>query len=176
MPSSAHSAWVDELLHHLEHYGPEAGAALEYIHRHRTKVGVHDQPTGARWTIDRRLEMHPRFVAAAADDPSAVSLIIHEVRHLQQGPLTALSVYGEMEAWQLQFAFIRSVTGHYHADPAHAAIIEQIMQQPLGLDRQVLQHVRELMQRYAGKAYRIDLLPLYPLHREIVFRLTGRGP
>src|SRR5512143_2475314 len=105
MRSRQQSAWADELLHHLEHFGPEAAAALEYIRRHRIKLGLHDQPTGARWTVRRRIDLHPRFAAGAAEDPSAVSLLIHEVRHLQQGPLTALSVYGEMEAWQLQFKF-----------------------------------------------------------------------
>jgi hypothetical protein len=176
MPPSDPSPWVDDLVRHLEHSGTEATAALEYIRRHGTRIGVHDQPTGARWTVDRRIELHPRFVEGAANDPAAIALIIHEVRHLQQGPLTALSVYGEMEAWQLQFGFLKSLWGYYHADPTRAAVIEEIMQQPLGWDREVLQHVRELMRRYAGPKYRIDLLPLYPIHRELVSRLTGRRP
>lgn len=176
MPSRQQSAWLDELVQRLKHFGPEATATLECIREHRIKLGIHDQPTGARWTISRRIDLPPRAVAAAADDPSAVSLLIHEVRHLQQGPLTALSVYGEMEAWQLQFRFLKEVQGHYHADPAREAIIAEIIRQPLGWDRSVLQHVRELMRRHAGSAYRIDLLPLYPLHRELIFRLTGRGP
>jgi hypothetical protein len=176
MSPADHAAWVDELLRHLDRYGPEGTAALAYIQQHGTKVGVHDQPTGARWTIRRRLQLHPRYAATPADEVYAVSLVIHEVRHLQQGRLTALSVYGEMEAWQLQFGFLKRLLGHYHADPQRAAILEQLMQLPLGWDRHVLQHVRQLMQSYAGKRYRIDLLPLYPLHREIAYRLSGRRP
>jgi len=172
MPPADHSAWVSELLAHLDRHGPEASAALQYIEQHRIRVGVHDQPTGARWTIRRRLEFHPRYASGSADDLYAVSLIVHEVRHLQQGRLTALSVYGEMEAWQLQFGFLKRVTGRYHPEPQREAVLAELMQQPLGWDRQVLQHVRELMQSYAGKGYRIDLLPLYPLDREIAFRLT----
>src|SRR5512138_2580568 len=164
MASREQAAWVDELVHHLEHFGPEAAAALEYIRTRRTRVGFHDQPTGARWTVRRRIDLHPRFAAGAPDDPVAVSLLIHEVRHLQQGPLIALSVYGEMEAWQLQFRFLKEARGLYHADPSRDAIIAEIIEQPLGWDRGVLQHVRELMQRSAGPSYRIDLLPLYPLH------------
>jgi hypothetical protein len=34
------------------------------------------------------------------NDPRIFTLNIHEVRHLQQGFFTALSVYGELEAWQ----------------------------------------------------------------------------
>jgi hypothetical protein len=176
MPSHEQSTWVHDLVQHLEHFGPEAAAALDYIHKHRIKLGLHDQPTGARWTIRRRIDLNPSFAAGPADDAAAVSLLIHEVRHLQQGPLTALSVYGEMEAWQLQFRFLKEIRGRYHADPSRDAILAEIIEQPLGWERGVLQHVRELMQHYAGPAYRIDLLPLYPLHRELVFRLTGRRP
>lgn len=176
MPKSDRAVWLRDARAHLEHYGPEARAALDYIQRHHTRLGVHDQPTGARWTVDRRIEVNPRYLLMAPDDPYAISLIIHEVRHLEQGPLTALSVYGEMEAWQLQFGFLQSVLGRYHADPAKNDIISELMQQPLGWDRQVLQHARGLMQAYAGKVYRIDLLPLYPLHREVAYRISMRQP
>ncbi len=29
-----------------------------------------------------------------------LALIVHEAKHLEQGPWLALSVYGELEAWQ----------------------------------------------------------------------------
>src|SRR5512142_818704 len=119
------------------------------MRQHAIKLGVHDQPTGARWTIDRRIELHPRCLQSSPDDPYAMSLIIHEVRHLQQGPLTALSVCGELEAWQLQFGFLKNVLGYYHAEVRRNAVLEELMAQPLGWDRAVLQHVRELMQAYA---------------------------
>jgi hypothetical protein len=45
---------------------------------------------------------------------------------------------------------------------------------PLTYDRDVLRRARNLMQAYAGKGYRADLLPLYPLGKEIRYRLTGR--
>jgi hypothetical protein len=40
----------------------------------------------------------------------------------------------------------------------------------------LLQKVRFLMQDYAGKGYRIDLLPRYPLWKEIVFDITRKVP
>ncbi len=174
MPTDDQALWLNEALAQLEHYGPEARAALDYMRRHRTRLGVHQQPTGARWTVDRRIELHPRYLQSAPHDPYAISLIIHEVRHLQQGPLVALSVYGELEAWQLQFAFLKGILGYFHSDPHRNEMIEELMSQPLGPDRNVLQHARELIQGYAGKQYRIDLLPLYPLHREIAFHLRMR--
>lgn len=164
------------MLASLARYGVEGRRALQYIEQHRTRLSFHDQPTGARWTLDRRIELHPSYAAAAPDDLLAASLVIHEVRHLQQGLWTALSVYGEMEAWQLQFGFINTALGRYHADPLRDAILGQIMAEPLGWDRSVLQRVRLLMRRYAGEKYRIDLLPLYPFPREIWFRCTGRQP
>jgi hypothetical protein len=47
---------------------------------------------------------------------------------------------------------------------------------PWNWDRDVLSRARALMQAYAGKRYRVDLLPLYPLPVEIKFRLTGNRP
>src|SRR5512140_3239534 len=176
MAAGQHSAWVEQLLAGLEHSGPEASAALTYIHEHRIRVGVHAQPTGARWTVRRHIDVSPHFVEGAPDDALALSLVIHEVRHLQQGPLVALSVYGEMEAWQLQFRFVKTVTGRYAADPRSAQLLDEIVQQPLGWDRAVLQKVRGLMREYAGPRYRIDLLPLYPMPYEMAYRLTGRQP
>ncbi len=171
-----YSSWVKQLIANLDRFGPEAEEALERIARRRTRIGVHEQPTGARWTIDRRIEIHPRFVQAPPDDPYAASLIIHEVRHLNQGPLVALSVYGEMEAWQLQFGFLKAWTGRYHRDAAKSRVLEELMSLPLGWNRSMLSDVRRLMQQYAGRQYRIDLLPLYPLPDEIRYRLTRKEP
>ncbi len=167
-------AWTEQAVNNLERSGPEAQDALRYIQARHTKIGVHDQSTGARWTVDRRIQVHPRYAELPADDAYALSLIIHEVRHLQQGMLTALSVYGEMEAWQLQFRFLHSKLGRYHEDSRRDGILRELMSLPLGQDRGVLERARGLMEAYAGPRYRIDLLPLYPLPREILFRLAHR--
>jgi hypothetical protein len=171
-----HAAWTAQVLKNMEGFGPAAEAALHYMRQRGTKVSLHAQPTGARWTADRRIEVHPRFARMGPDDPYAISLIIHEVRHLQQGPLTALSVYGELEAWQLQFGLIKSWTGRYHADARRRSVLEQLVSLQLGWDRQVLEDARHLMQAYAGKRYRVDLLPLYPLPDEIIFQVLRKQP
>jgi hypothetical protein len=174
MSSADHSAWTEQLLANLAALGPEAADALRYIEQRGTRLSIHAQPTGARWTLDRRIEIHPRFAQLAPDDPYALSLIVHEVHHLQQGPLVALSVYGELDAWQLQFRLLREWTGHYHSDPRRDAVLQQVTALPLGWDRAVLEEARHLMLAYAGKKYRIDLLPLYPLPSEMAYRLFRR--
>jgi hypothetical protein len=176
MSSIDYQGWLTSILSGLDDFGPEAAAAAEFIRQRGTRVSVHDQPTGARWTIDRRIEIHPSYAEMPSGNTYATSLIIHEVRHLQQGMLTALSVYGEMEAWQLQFAFLKRILGRYQGDPAREIVIEKLNGLPLNWDRAVLEHARSLMQAYAGPKYRLDLLPLYPLLAEIRYWITRRSP
>lgn len=176
MPNAQSPDWTQKLLENLHGLGPEAEATLHYINERGTKLSVHDQPTGARWTIDRRIEINPRFAQALPNDVYAISLVIHEVRHLQQGMLKALSVYGELDAWQVQFRFLKEKTGRYHSDPLQNAVLEELVLLPLAWQRRNLEQARELMQKYAGKKYRIDLLPLYPLPAEIYYRVTRKQP
>jgi hypothetical protein len=150
---------LEKLLNRLDETGPEGRAARDFLRARRVKVGVRPQPTGARWTIFGYIELHP---AQMNNEAYALSLIVHEVRHLKQGLLGALSVRGELEAWQEQFAYLKSQTGQYSVSPRHQAIIEELM--TLGLDsRADLQRARALMREYAGKKYRINWLPLFPL-------------
>jgi hypothetical protein len=48
------------------------------------------------------------------------------------------------------------------------------MSLPLTYDRAVLKKAVALMKAYAGEGYRVDLLPLYPLDKEIQYWLLGR--
>jgi hypothetical protein len=86
---------------------------------------------------------------------------------LQQGIVTALSVYGELDAWQLEFGIYYRIKEEY----PHPAVAE-LMTLPLEYDRALLKKAAQLMQRYAGKGYRIDLLPLFPLNKEIRYWIT----
>lgn len=161
---------LNELLARLDSTGPVGQAAREFLQARRVRVSLHPQPTGARWTAFGHIELSPSNVA---DESYALSLIVHEVRHLQQGILGALSVRGELEAWQEQFAYLKSLTGKFSIFPRHNAMIEELMGLSLS-SRADLKRARALMRAYAGRKYRIDLLPLYPLGREILFWLIGR--
>jgi hypothetical protein len=161
-----HTVWVNSLLDSLCDVGEEGVWAMNYIRARGTKIGFKNvRPNvGAFWTVlgNIRLNSHYYTYNTSLDDLRIKTLIIHEARHLQQGILTALSVYGEVDAWQLEFGIYHRIKGKY----PHSAIAE-LMALPLGYDRAVLKKAAQLMQVYAGKGYRIDLLPLYPLPKEI---------
>jgi hypothetical protein len=163
---------LEPLLSRLDETGPEGRAARDYLSARRVRVGLRPQPTGARWTLLGGLQLNPTQLA---DEAYALSLIVHEVRHLKQGLLVALSVRGELEAWQEQFTYLKAQTGKYSASPRHQAIIEEMM--TLSLDsRTDLQRARTLMRAYAGPKYRIHWLPLYPFAREILFWMSRTIP
>ncbi len=163
-----YAAWFDLSLKRLDLAGPQGEAVAGYLRERRVRLGFHDQPTGARWTILGEIQLHPRYAHLPPDDPYSLSLIVHEARHLQQGFFTALSVMGELEAWQEQFAFLANLMGQYSFDLQEGMIIEELMK--LSLDsRADLVFARALMRDYAGPKYRINWLPLYPLGREIRF-------
>lgn len=166
--------WLDKLLTELSRSGPQGRSTFQFLSDHKIKVGFHEQPTSARWTITGNIELHPRFANGPPDAPYPLSLIIHEVRHLQQGFFTALSVYGELDAWQLQFYFLKSLTGQYHLILNKNMIIGDLMSLSVVFDRRVLKRSVLLMKAYAGDGYLVNLLPLYPLPREIRFFLSRK--
>ena len=170
-----HSAWINLLFENLDQFGEEGRAAVEYLRAKGTKISFkRTKPhIGAWWTIDRRIKLNSHYYSyeKSLNNTRVFTLIIHEVRHLQQGFFTALSVYGELDAWQLEWNIYHRVTGQY----PHPAI-KEIMSLPLGWDRDVLRRAVELMQAYAGKGYRADLLPLYPLGKELRWWLTRKVP
>lgn len=160
-----HSDWVNTLLDRVAALGEEGEAAMQYIRTHKTQIGFKRvRPNiGAFWTVFGNIRLNSRYYTydTTLDDLRLRTLIIHEARHLQQGVITALSVYGELDAWQLEFGIYYRLKGNY----PHAAIAE-LMTLPLAYDRDILRKAASLMQAYAGKGYRADLLPLFPAGRE----------
>ena len=160
------SIWKENLLEAVAQLGEEGRVAVEYLHTHKTKIGFKRvRPNiGAFWTVFGNIRLNSMYYTheTALDDLRIKTLVIHEARHLQQGLLTALSVYGELDAWQLEFRIYHRIKRTY----PHPVIAE-LMNLPLKYDRAVLKKAAQLMQNYAGKGYRVDLLPLFPLDREI---------
>jgi hypothetical protein len=163
-----HTVWITSLLDAVAQVGDEGRSACDFIRVRKTKIGFKQvRPSvGAFWTVfgNIRLNSHYYNYDTPLDDLRIKTLIIHEARHLQQGIITALSVYGELDAWQLEFGIYHRIKGNY----PHPAIAE-LMTLPLKYDRAVLKKAATLMQTYAGKGYRVDLLPLYPLGKEIKY-------
>jgi hypothetical protein len=170
-----HSAWLASLYQVVESIGPEGAAAVAYLRAHRTSVGFLRAAAhvGAIWTPLRGIRINSRYYSYETPLTSArlLTLVIHEARHLQQGPVMALSVYGELEAWQLDFGVFRRLTGK-ELPP----VLLELMSLPLGWDREVLRRAQKLMRVYAGKGYRSDLLPLYPLDKELAYKIFRRKP
>jgi hypothetical protein len=170
-----HATWLNLMFEKLENFGEEGRDAVAYLREHRTKVGFKRTKSsiGAWWTITRRINLNSLYYSyeKSLDSTRVFTLIVHEVRHLQQGFFTALSVYGELDAWQLEWDIYHRMHGRY----PHPAI-EELMSLTLGWDRDVLRRAAQLMQAYATKAYRADLLPLYPLGKELAYRVFRKVP
>jgi len=168
-----HAIWLEKFFSAVADVGEDGRVAVDFLRSRRTKVDFKKvRPNiGAFWTVfgNIRLNSHYYDYNTPFDDLRIKTLIIHEVRHLQQGFFTALSVFGELDAWQLEFGIHHRVKGRY----PHPAIAE-LMTLPLEYNRDVLKRAARLMQDYAGKGYRIDLLPLYPLGREIRYWFTRK--
>ncbi len=168
-----HQAWKENLLESVAQLGEEGRQAVDFLRMRRTKIGIKQarSSVGAFWTVFGNIHLNSRYYTYETpfDNLRIKTLIIHEARHLQQGLVTALSVYGELDAWQLEFAVYHRIMGSY----PHSAIAE-LMSLPLAFNRTVLKEAACLMQTYAGKGYRIDLLPLFPLPLEVKYRLTGQ--
>jgi len=168
-----HAVWKDTLLDAVAQIGEEGRTAVDFLRKRGTKIGFKNaRPNvGAFWTVfgNIRLNSHYYNYETPLDDLRIKTLVIHEARHLEQGLFTALSVYGELDAWQLEFRIYQRVKGNY----PHAVIAE-LMTLPLEYDRDVLKRAVTLMQAYAGKGYRADLLPLYPIGREIKYWVTRK--
>jgi hypothetical protein len=165
-------AWKSAVLEALSNVDNDA---VSFIHARRVSIqfGMQGTHTHAIWRPGNRIYLNSTYFSPETDphDPLVQSVLVHEVRHLQQGFFKALSVYGEMDAWQLGFRVLHQLTGQ----PFHPKLVE-LMSLPLCLDRDVLHRAQLLMQVYAGKHYRADLLPLYPWGLEIKYRLGYKPP
>jgi hypothetical protein len=168
-----HQLWKENLLDAVTQLGEEGRSAVEFLRTRQTKIGFKQvRPNvGAFWTVFGNIHLNSLYYTYETpfDDLRIKTLIIHEARHLQQGLIVALSVYGELDAWQLEFGIYHRIKGKY----PHPAVAE-LMDLPLGYNRTVLQEAARLMQAYAGKGYRADLLPLFPLPREITYWITRK--
>lgn len=155
--------------------GETGRSTVDFLRSHKTRLSLRRQgrATGARWTLGGSIYLNPRHFSPATpfDHPGLLSLIVHETVHLRQGVGTALSIYGELEAWQVGLAFYCAISGK-----APGRLAAEILALAHGWNRDVLRQARMLMRAYAGKKYRADLLPLYPMPLEIRYWLTRRAP
>ncbi len=152
----------------------EAGRlAADEILRRKIKLGFHRARTtiGAFWMPFGFIFLNTRHYSHenTLEDPYVYCLVLHETIHLQQGFFTAFSVYGELQAWQSHFRLFHTLVDK----PVHPLIAE-LLSLPQDWDRGALRRARALMRAFAGKSYRVDYLPLYPLGRELLYYIGNR--
>ena len=176
--SSKHDQYKENLFRksvfkELEKHGPLGLDAETFMREHKVNLRFRQQKnSGAAWTLAGNIHLNARdySVDTKPDNPGMLSLVVHEVHHLRQGFLTALSVYGELDAWQVGFNFYKNMT-----NSSLNPILQELLDLPLGFSRDVLREAAKLMKAYSP-GYRIDLLPLYPIYREIAWWLTRKEP
>ncbi len=167
------SEWLEKYFEKVAQSSAEGRDAVEYVRSRKIKVGMRRarKNVGAFWTFPGNFFLNSIHYTKESilENPRAWTLFVHEVRHLQQGILTALSIYGELDAWQVEFKLYKKLTGK-----TLPTVLEELTSLPLTMDRNILQHARKLMTQYAGKGYLANLLPLYPIHKEIKYWVTRR--
>ena len=167
------SEWLEKYFEKVAQSSAEGRDAVEYVRARKIKVGMRRarKSVGAFWTFPGNFFLNSIHYTQESilENPRAWTLFVHEVRHLQQGILTSLSIYGELDAWQIEFKLYKKLTGK-----PLPTVLEELTSLPLTMDRNILQHARKLMTQYAGKGYLANLLPLYPIHKEIKYWVTRR--
>lgn len=165
-------AWFEQALTALSESGSTGQACVEYITQRGLRFGFCPQKyTGACWFDWRRLRfgvfLNNDYANKPPNDPWLCSLLAHEAKHVEQGLPEALSVRGELVAWQLQY----DILTQFSAEPAADAWQDLRALSPDS--RGDLSQAQTLMKRIGGPGYHIDWLPFWPLPAEVVHRLKG---
>jgi hypothetical protein len=117
------------------------------------------------WWIDGNMYLNAdRYsLQTRPDHPGMLALVVHEAKHLEQGPFVALSVYGELEAWQIEYLVFKELIGTPPGTYEKRMAWDELSEIPLSYSRDDLGRARELIQFIGGASYPIDKLPLRPL-------------
>ena len=168
-----HSEWLEQYFQKVTESSEEGAEAVHFVRANNIRVGMRRarRSVGAFWKFGKAFYLNKVHytIESTLENPRAWTLFAHEVRHLQQGALTAMSVYGELDAWQYEFRLYKKLTGK-----ALKPELEELLALPLGFDRKTLKRARRLMTRFAGFWYGAWILPLYPLSKEIIYWVTRR--
>jgi hypothetical protein len=165
--------WLERYFQKVSESSEEGAEAVRFVRENRVRVGMKRarRSVGAYWTWTKSFYLNNLHytMESALENPRAVTLFVHEVRHLQQGIWTAISIYGELDAWQYEFRLYKKLTGK-----SLKPELEELLALPLTNDRLTLKQARRLMTKFAGIWYLAWLLPLYPIHKEIIYWVTRK--
>lgn len=165
--------WLEKYFEQVAQSCDEGREAAEYVRARGARVGIKKarKSVGAFFTLTKRiyLNAHHHTYESSLENPHAWTLFIHETCHLKQGVVVAMSIYGELEAWQTEFRVYQKISGK-----PLKPILNELLAMPLNMDRAHLRRAREIMMEHAGKGYGANWLPLYPIHKEIKYWVTRK--
>lgn len=168
-----HTEWLERYFQKVAESSEEGAEAVRFVRERQVRVGLKRarRSVGAFWTLGRNFYLNKVHytMESALENPRAWTIFVHEVRHLQQGMLTAMSIYGELDAWQYEFRLYKRITGKTLKPE-----LEALLNLPLNSDRAVLKQAQRLMTKFAGIWYGAWILPLYPIHKELTFWFTRK--
>ena len=171
----------EQLLERLRNTDQLGSGLIEYAKKKQQRIGFLSQAnSGAGWTVLGNVTLRPED-RNKLFEPYVLSLIVHEMFHLQkQSLLMRLSMQGELAAWQYQCRTYPSLTktgaaigSHGEAYSSKDKTTNEFWEQLSRLSsesRADLEKARDLMIAIAP-GYRAYRLPIYPLHRELWFHL-----
>ncbi len=166
----------NQLLIELINSGELGRATAEYIVQEEVRLGYLSQPeSGAGWTFSGNLSFPPNTDLTT---PRTIVLSEHEILHISaQGLLTRFSVYGELQAWQLEYLAYYQMTGKYYGEqetPFFGIDDEGVSQESkwkelsqLSPDSRVDLERAQILMKEIAPTYRSNVLPLEPVHKEI---------
>lgn len=158
---SGYSNWESQALSKLYGEGGREGRnAVNNIVKNDIHIVFNPETQPAAWHLfsnDIYLDSDQYSEQSDPTNPYMLSLIAHEAVHLEQGPLKAITLAGEVEAWQTQFRVYKTMVGRY---PGNQDAVENIMTLDAGnLDSNDLQNTRVWMKDF-DPGYRSEwLLP-----------------
>ena len=169
-----HSEWLERYFLKVAESSEEGAQAVRFVREKNIRVGLKRarKSVGAFWTMGRSFYLNAVHytMESALENPRAYTLFVHEVRHLQQGIPTAMSVYGELDAWQYEFRLYKRLVGKTLKPE-----LEELLTLPLIFERATLKHARKLMTKFGGFWYGAWILPLYPIHKELRYWVTRKS-
>lgn len=97
--------WQQEVERELMKGGPVCQHAAATIRNKGIRIGFSPQRTGAKWTLSGHIKLATKGYSMDTSPSNAPMLakVVHEVQHLQDGFLMALSVEGEVRGWAAEY-------------------------------------------------------------------------
>lgn len=165
--------WLEKYFEKVANSSEEGQAAVMFVKQNQIKVGMKRarKSVGAFWQFGQKFYLNTFYYSmeSSLENPRAWTLFVHEVHHLKQGFKTAISVYGELDAWQVEFRLYKKLIGKTLKPE-----LEELLTLPLNFDRNNLRHARKLMTKFAGFWYGAWILPLYPIDKEVKYWFTRK--